>query len=342
VAALESWLKAAHAARHNDLVHFNYQYETVDAPGAVPPLYLDYFETFLEIAERDNDPVGHQELLNEFVEKNYRVKLGDISVVPSTVVTSIFSAAKFSSIFGVKFLQMWPDDIAPADLTAAHQEVTRELKEFLQAMALRTGATATSGPTVRVGVTGRRSVTSTRANPALAARRFKKGEVVWVTTLKEAKAAFAKGAAPSERVLYLRRILGIPTCYWSPGPMTPKDEFLSKVFLSLRFRERPGVTAPTYRKPTVFSGGFADIFGTFLVAPPGDGWGRTITLCSGDSLDGSEGLREAVVSLADLSCSSVLELAFVRREDAPILSALVDVPKFLARRHSAQLGMDIS
>src|SRR5262249_30309492 len=114
-------------------------------------------------------------------------------------------------------------------------------------------------------------------------------EVIWVTSKRAARALYEKRTPGPEAALTMRRLVRLRTIHSNSLRGTSMDDFLYNVFFRIHLKKSSGLPPgrpDALRKPTVFSDGFDDVYGAYWSKPRADGWGRTITLCAGDGLDG--------------------------------------------------------
>lgn len=350
MSTLEYWLDTARANRGDDLIYFNFLFETASKNSLIPRETLAAFTQYLADESFDPGVDTHTEFLSEFTTRFEQHRMSGPAIpFPDDGVVSIFSAEKFGRIFGktedLEKLVEASDAGRPFERHAVAGAITEYIRHL--ALALKKRAAEDTRETVRVSTTpsGLRSKSSVRTPETT---RFSKTEMIWCTRRRDV-AVLYQDAPPSEALARaLRRVLGLPTSYKSARPTSKVSEVLGKIFFRVHFSVMED--APAYpaarglRKPTVFSEGFCDVYATYWGPPQGDGWGRTVTLCAGDAEDGRPGSSEAVVLLDELvyrAAKSVGDLPArpvpeIKREDE------VRVGEFAQRRHVDVLQMIIT
>lgn len=345
---LEDWLQEAKEDCENTLIARNYEFELEHS--CLDLDLLKEFKLALESFHRKQKAGTYRAILEQFVRDNKKVPLSGAAVeFPPNGVTSIVNAWKIRELFDVEI------DIGEVDYKAKDsiiqstvKSAERELQRELNTIAATTGSDGEKnvGSSSSTG-SRRKSNRSQRTQGDHWRKTFDSSSVIWVTKTEhvwEQTSGRKKGA---DLALLLRRLLGLPTCYREAEDGEEEnstEQFFRNLFFRIRFmpRESDEDTASKnsiLRKPTVFSGGYADVYGTYWGSPPGDGWGRTITLCARDEYDGSVGLPEAVVSLKDLIATFVIQVGHVGPGDIEFArDEQINVKIFEKRRFSETLG----
>jgi hypothetical protein len=296
---------------------------------------------------------NYKEFLMEFTKRNPHNRLsGPAIIFPTDGVVSVFSAWKFGRIFGkdAELKRIVSDLVEITKIEEAGSIVEAFViaffRQLLHARRQRTDDGAggpAAGTIVRTTASGRRTPS---ARHRTTGTHFAASEVLWCTTRQDGAVLYAAAPPSTELALAMRRILGLPTMYRALGPATGRENVLSNIFFRIHFTEdtEPGRVAARagLRKPTVFSEGFSDVYGTFWGSPPGDGWGRTVTLCVGDANDGDVGLPEAVVMLDEILSTTAKSIGQIPPSRVPGPRAQqVQVGVFAQRRHRDTLSMTL-
>jgi hypothetical protein len=336
---LDRWIADAYEKRQMTLVYFNYRYETSSGAGLIDSDAHAAFEAYLDAN------VGylgdHQSLLDGFLRDHSEIRLSGPPINHNRIVVSVLHVKKLAEVFGFNDRYRSYETRVSSDAKTLGNHVTRDVEFFLDQIKPQGTGTGPSSTRSRPRSRVRKVQRTTRRGPL--GRSFSSDALLWVSTFRLVSQLCGKTRTPAEKALALRRVLGLPTLHppW-PGA-SPTDIVLGNIFYRVHFRIRKDRRDRPLRKPTVFSGGFADVYATYPPRPQSDGWGRTVTLCRGDAEDGSTGFPEAVIRLSDLIATSVMRLGQVSPQDQPMpRESLVNVPTFARLRHRDVLAMDIS
>src|SRR3990167_4978333 len=93
--ALQDWIDDAHSLRKDDLVYFNYIFESNDPTHLLAKTAVDSFEQFLESERHAGKTANYLGFLRQFVTNRPSIALSGGSIAfPKEGVVSIFSAGK--------------------------------------------------------------------------------------------------------------------------------------------------------------------------------------------------------------------------------------------------------
>jgi hypothetical protein len=354
MAAIDDWLAHARTDRQNTLIYYNFLFE--QAQSQVRSSTLTWFDRFL--SNNSGKILTYKSSIREFIRQNNSIKLSGSNVdFPSAGLVAVFSANKAGRVLGLSptFREILsgipdsaydslPDASRPAIPDASRQRAARliegTIKKHLAAFRRTTRAPV---PPIPPTGTGRRATPARQTRGLPFDKYVNPSEAIWVTSKAAARPLYQKRTAGPDVALTMRRLLGLPTVHSISRSTTSIDDFLFNLLFRVHFKKRAGlppIRVDMLHKPTVFSGGIDEVYGAYWSKPRANGWGCTITLCAGDRFDGSEGLPEALISLADLECTHIISLGRIDRENAPGLRhAQVDVGIFTHERHEVCLGM---
>ncbi|MEI7608260.1 MAG: hypothetical protein WCJ64_12865 [Rhodospirillaceae bacterium] len=313
---LREWVKVARDSRYNNLLCCNYYFENLH--GIVDASSLSLFEEWLVNID-DSDSAS--DALEEFAVTYGGVQLSGQAVDPSAhgehvVCVKSWHAFRRISLHGVvlsrgpggaeaiycdieQLLQndmatLAKDDVAGRasliDINARLDALTRNIKNLLADNKDNFSRISQPLPEPHADAGQPAYITVGQEYTAPDIRIPAHPTTVWIAPYNNIKHYLTESGPASKTSGNIIRLLGLKV----------DNRFDFDVRFILMF-PASSISSGTVRRPTMFSGGFADLYASFSLPAETDNWGRTVFY---DAAGVVTGVPEAVLSEHDL-CSAI-------------------------------------